>query len=143
MTAAKKSEASPSEPAGESPRPLDVVVLGDRTEDGAGVRVLRAREDSIALGEIRPAKEGTPISGELVQLKPRSDAPRVCDVEVLHSARRESQQGGHRGAESHESPVAGIAASGDGAVRKGPPKVATDAYREGWGRVFTSPGGQA
>lgn len=91
----------------------DVVLLHSPTEDGKGIRVIRAREGSLEAGEIRAPKEGAPIHGELVRLRPREDAPRVCDVEVLHS---------------------------DPASRThaGPARVATAAYRRNWEAIFSS-----
>jgi hypothetical protein len=89
--------------------PKDVVLLGPPTADGAGVHVIRAREERIETGELRALQEGRPIAGEIVTLAPRKENPRVCDV-----------------TESWAPP----------AQQKGPAKVATDAYREGWDEVF-------
>src|SRR3954463_13568016 len=100
----------------------DVVLLHGPTEDGEGIRVLRARhtEDApgegnaapacvLEVGEVRPLKEGKPIAGEVVRLTPRAGAPRVCDIEVM--------------------------AKVDAAARgKGPAQVATHAYRASWER---------
>ena len=87
----------------------DIVLLGPPTADGAGVHVLRAREERLEAGELRALQEGRPISGEIVTLTPRKENPRVCDVK-----------------ESWAPPP----------MQKGPAKVATDAYREGWDEVF-------
>jgi hypothetical protein len=66
-------------------------------------------------------KDGAPIHGEVVRLTPREGAPGVCDVEV-----------------SYAPPSPARAASPQGAPSrgKGPPKVATDGYREGWDEIF-------
>jgi hypothetical protein len=94
----------------------DVVILGPPTADGGGVHVLRAREQRIEAGELRALRDGQPITGELVTLTPRPDAPNVCDV-------KESVR------------VPGPAAS----ARKGPARVASNAYRDGWDEVFAAP----
>jgi hypothetical protein len=93
----------------------DVVLLGGPTDDGEGVRVLRAREERVELGEVRPMKEGKPIAGEVVKLVPRAKSPRVCDVEVLAKV----------SAPASPSPA-----------RVGPAQVATHEYRESWERIF-------
>jgi hypothetical protein len=100
--------------------PLDVVLLQGTTEDGAGVRIVRAREDRIEAGEVRPLVEGKPlVSGEIVKLAPRKDMPQVCDVEVL------AKVGAAEKADD-STPTHG----------HGPAQVATAAYRESWERVF-------
>jgi len=101
------------EMAGEPAKKTDVLLLHSRTEDGEGVRVIRARNDTIETGELRAMKEGRPISGEVVKLTPREKQPGVCDVEVL----------------AEVSPKA----PGEHA---GPARVATTAYRESWDRIF-------
>ncbi len=90
----------------------DVVVLGPPTADGAGVHVLRARDEKLEAGELRALQEGRPITGEVVTLTPRKGNPRVCDV-----------------TDSYRPPALA-------AAHKGPANVATDAYREGWDEVF-------
>jgi hypothetical protein len=89
----------------------DVVLLHSPTEDGGGVRVVRARQGQVEVGEVRPIAEGKPITGEVVTLKPRPDAPRVCDVDVQYAAKET------RGS-------------------AGPAQVATDAYRDNWEATF-------
>jgi hypothetical protein len=93
----------------------DVVLLTGPTEDGEGIRVVRAREERIEAGEVRPLKEGRPLGdGEIVKLAPRAGTPRLCDVEVV------AKLGGEPRA-------------------SGPPQVATSAYRESWDRIFGEP----
>lgn len=110
--------ATPAKPGAPSPSPsperspTDIVFLGPPTADGAGVHVLRAREERLEAGELRTLQEGRPIAGEVLTLAPRKDNPRVCDVR-----------------ESYAPPTARHAS-------KGPAKVATDAYRDGWDEVF-------
>jgi hypothetical protein len=92
----------------------DVVLLTGPTEDGEGIRVVRARNERIETGEVRPLKEGKPLgAGEIVKLAPRPGMPRICDVvEVVAKLEPADKRGG------------------------GPPKVATHAYRESWDRIF-------
>jgi hypothetical protein len=97
---------SKSAPAAEK---SDVVLLGPPTADGAGVHVLRARDERLEAGELRNIEEGRPISGEVVTLAPRKDNPRICDVK-----------------ESYEPNV----------KTKGPAQVATQKYRDNWDEVF-------
>jgi len=95
--------------------PSDVLLLAGPTEDGEGFRVLRARDERLEMGEVRPLKDGKPLgAGEIVKLAPRAASPRVCDVEVLARIGPEPRGGG-------------------------PPQVATAAYRESWERIFGAP----
>lgn len=93
----------------------DVVLLGPRTADGAGVHVIRARHERIEAGELRAIQEGKPITGEIVTLAPRKDNPRVCDVK-----------------DSYQPPAM--------MSHKGQAKIATDAYRAGWDSIFGDDG---
>jgi hypothetical protein len=108
---------------GESKREQkDVVLLCGPTEDGGGVQVLRARDDRVETGEVRPVKDGQAIVGDVVKLTQHADEPRLCDVEVLHEAER-------------ARPSKKEAACGR-LTRGGPAQVATKAYRDQWTRVF-------
>jgi hypothetical protein len=107
-------QAPPSPDAATAPAASpDVLLLHSPTEDGEGVRVVRAREERLELGEVRPLKEGKPIRGEVVRLKPREGTPRVCDVEVMAKV---------------DAPAA--------PAMKGPAQVASRAYRDSWDRIF-------
>lgn len=88
----------------------DVVFVYGKSEDG-DYGVVRKRDEMLELGRIRPMKEGQPIHGEVVNLKPRRDSPQLFDVDVLHDPRPEG-------------------------ARSGPAQVATRAYRENWDQVF-------
>src|SRR5207244_3655143 len=62
---------------------FDVVLLHSPTDDGAGVKVLRARPGQVEAGEVRPVREGQAINGtEIVTLKPR-EGTALCDVETV------------------------------------------------------------
>jgi hypothetical protein len=100
--------------------PRDVMLLHSPTDDGAGARVLRLKNDTLSVGEVRPVVEGQPINErEVVRLKPREGAPQLCDVETLYEP-------------------AALEKPAEPAVRAhgGPPKVATRTFREGWEAVF-------
>ena len=112
MTSMTSMATTASPPASTS---KDVVLLGPPTADGGGVHVIRARDERIETGELRALQEGRPIVGDIVTLKPREANPRVCDV-----------------TESYTAPSVRAAQLG----HKGPAKVATNAYREGWDEIF-------
>jgi hypothetical protein len=111
------SDSSKSGRAQEPARPDgdDVVVLGKPTSDGEGVSVLRIRQGNPEIGAVRPLQHGKPIRGEVVTLHPRQDNPAVCDVEVELDARPAAR----------------------GRAHAGPPRVATDRYREGWDAIWS------
>lgn len=90
----------------------DVVFIHSPSEDGKGLRVLRKRDDSLEIGEIRALEEGRPVHGDVVRLKQREEHDRLFDVEVLM-----------------ERPRPRLSQSG-------PPQVATDAYRSNWEVIF-------
>ena len=92
----------------------DVLFVGPPSDDGDGFKVLRRREESLEVGELRSVKEGKPIHGDLVKLTPREGQDRVFDVDVI---------------------VPKPATEGD-ANKKGPAQVATSAYRENWELIF-------
>jgi|JI10StandDraft_1071094.scaffolds.fasta_scaffold252282_3 hypothetical protein len=104
-----------------APAPDDVVLLHSPTDDGEGARVIRAREGRVEVGELRPLKEGRPLSGEVVSLTPRADAPRVCDVKV------------------HVKVPTPAEAAPNALAHKGPARVTSTAYRDGWDALFGAP----
>jgi hypothetical protein len=107
-------------PAAAKELPKDVVLIGPPTADGAGLHVIRARDERLEAGELRALEEGKPIVGEIVTLKPRQENPRVCDV-----------------TDSYAPPITAQAATADAQLaHKGPAKVASPAYREGWDEIF-------
>jgi hypothetical protein len=84
-----------------------LLVLG---ESAHGHAVVRKREQSLEVGEIRPMQHGKPVHGEVVKLAPRGESDRLFDVEVV--VPREARAG------------------------SGPAQVATDAYRANWEAIF-------
>lgn len=96
----------------------DIVLIHSLTEDGAGVNAVRSRPDRLDFAELRPAKEGQDVSNvELVRLRPRDQAPFICDVDVLHNPDK-AQVGPSEG--SHD----------------GPARISSDSYRKNWDLVF-------
>ena len=92
---------------------FDVVMMHGTTPDGAGAKVLRARPGRLDAGEVRPLKDGQPITaGEVVRLERRQDAPALYDVKVEHEVKAAAR------------------------TQVGPAQVATEAYRESWERIF-------
>src|SRR3974390_2154530 len=63
---------------------FDVVLVHGATGEGEGARVLRARPGHIEAGEVRPVRDGQPLTpgGEVVRLVERSGAPCIYDVKV-------------------------------------------------------------
>jgi hypothetical protein len=118
--------ASPTSAPSEAGPASDVVLIHGPTDDQQGLRVLRAREHGIEIGEVRPIQEGKPLTGEIVKLRPRPGSPRICDVETQLS-REELDRA--RGA-----PPARLG-------HAGPARVATDAYRANWDAIYRSANG--
>ncbi|MCC6558497.1 MAG: hypothetical protein IT372_36630 [Polyangiaceae bacterium] len=110
-------EGQPRAPAEDAAPPAreDVVFVHGATECGGGYRVIRKRDDSIEIGEIRALEEGRPVHGDIVRLRPRSEHERLFDVEVLMDAPKQIE-------EARRS--------------SGPAQVATDAYRTNWEAIF-------
>jgi hypothetical protein len=111
---ARAGQPAPPADSDEAERPRDVLFVGGKAETG-GWQVLRRREDSLEIGEVRPAVEGKPIHGEVVRLSPRKESERLFDVEVLVPRDRPPPE-----------PRNG----------KGPAQVASDAYRTNWDAIF-------
>ncbi len=101
----------------------DVALVCGLTDDGQGVEVIRKRGDRLETGTVRKLEAGKPIHGEVVRLRPRPQAPLVCDVEVeVDAAARDSSRRSERSR----------------AVSSGPAQVATDTYRKNWDAVYGS-----
>lgn len=125
MTSKKPAEdqsAGPPIALSASPATPDVALIHGVTPDGEGLKILRARGDRLELGAVRPLRDGAPITGEVVTLKPRSNFPALCDVET-HFKPPEA------GSDRQELPAAV-------AQRTGPAQVATDEYRRNWDAIW-------
>jgi hypothetical protein len=102
-------------PRRKAPKPPDVAMIVDRTEDEEGFHVIRRRgEEAVELGTLRPLKEGQPIEGEVITLRPRKDVPYVYDVKTKVPDRRQQRR----------------------LTSDGPPQVATKEYRAGWDKIW-------
>jgi hypothetical protein len=102
----------PAEAQAASKSGEDVALVYGVSDDGHGLDVIRKRQGRLEAGTVRPLEEGKPIHGEVVRLKPRPQAPLVCDVEVdlpKEAARPSST---------------------------GPAQVATDQYRKNWDAIY-------
>jgi hypothetical protein len=128
-------------------KPHDFAILGGPTEDGRGAQLLRFRGDSVSVGEIRPAREGEPIThSELVRLHPLDAERRICQVEVLHAPAQGQAEGQAPRREPEPEPRAalgdGLRGSDPSSERPAedslsrPPRVATERYRKNWDAIF-------
>lgn len=97
----------------QTPKP-DVLFVHSPVEKGDGFRVIRANTEGVQVGEIRSVKEGEPIKGDLVKLKPRKEHKRLFDVETMM-------------AQSETQPALPLGR---------PAQVATDDYRRNWDAIF-------
>jgi len=126
-SAKEASLTSPQKPAstpqGEKQLSRDVVLLGGPTEDKKGLRVLRARDQSIEVGEVRPLSPGQPIYSDVVRLHPRKEAPFVCDVETTYAAPQNTAP-----SDSKDRRLTGA----------GPAQVASRAYRDNWDAIWST-----
>lgn len=123
MTSPKSSSRSQDAPAESSSGTdgADVALVHRVTPDGS-VHVIRRRGDQLEAGELKPLREGAPIQGEVVSLRPRPSFPLLCDVDV------------------HYQPPASPAPAKPSALparRKGPAQVATDVYRDNWDSIWS------
>jgi hypothetical protein len=102
----------------------DVALVHRVTPDGT-VHVIRRRGDQLEAGALQPLREGAPIQGEVLSLRPRENFPLLCDVDVLYSPP----------AAAAAKPAPAPAARP--ARRKGPAQVATDEYRDNWDSIWS------
>jgi len=116
----RKPSALPAPPASAEKAAPDVAIVHGVTPDGEGLQILRARDNRLELGAIRPLREGAPISGEVVRLRPRENQPLVCDVDVEYKPPDTTSD--------RQLPQA--------AQRTGPAQVASDEYRRNWDAIW-------
>lgn len=115
----------------------DVVLVTGPTDDGKGMNVLRAKNDTLQVGAVRPLEEGKPILGELVTLKPRPDSPALFDVESqLPSPVKPAAPQAAGGGPARRADRASRTDSSARPTTAGPAQVATDTYRSGWDRIY-------
>jgi hypothetical protein len=134
--ARRDGEASEPAPSIEESAPRDVLLAVAPTTDGEGASVLRLRDGRVETGELRAAREGQPILGELVTLKPRAEHASLYDVEVVASGPVADRARAAREATDDEPERARPAPA---LPHKGPALVNSDAYREGWEALFGAP----
>ena len=97
-------------------RKKDLALVFGPAADGDGLNVLRRRAGSsvVEAGTLRPLREGRAITGEVVHLEPREEAPFLFDCETDEEL-------------STTTPSQALA---------GPPQVATEEYRRGWDAIW-------
>jgi hypothetical protein len=119
----KKRAGDGDEPGSAPPRPPDIALIHGVTPDG-GFQILRSRDNRLEFGAVRPLREGVPITGEVVKLRPREICPILCDVEVELAAKELPK----------DRQVPALEAS----ARSGPAQVATDQYRKNWDAIWSA-----
>jgi hypothetical protein len=111
----KRSERRPDAERAEPTEPVlpsgDVALVFGKNADG--VHILRRRDENapIEAGLLQPLVEGRPITGELISMKRREDAPFLYDVKSE-------------------------LATPETRTAHGPSQVATDEYRKGWDAIW-------
>ncbi len=115
------------------PPPSDVALIHGVAPDGDGFQILRARENRLELGVVRPLREGAPITGEVVTLRPRPNFPALCDVETHYKPALPTTT--HTDTKEPTAPLL--------AARTGPAQVATDDYRRNWDAIWSKPAEKA
>lgn len=121
-------------------RQKDLLLVKGPTEDGAGVRVLRARPERLELGTMRPLEDGRPLDGEVVRVNPHPEFPYLYEVETEFSTSQdtpEPESVRSTDASASKAPNAQSAAKPAAAPRSaGPPQVASEAYRRNWDAIW-------
>ncbi|HET7539232.1 MAG TPA: hypothetical protein VFK05_05150 [Polyangiaceae bacterium] len=126
MTFKKPAGEQSADSVASTPPPAaaaDVALIHGVTPDGEGLKILRARGDRLELGAVRPLRDGVPITGEVVTLRPRASFPALCDVESHFKPAPE--------ASDREEPAPPSVVQ-----RTGPAQVATDDYRRNWDAIW-------
>lgn len=117
-----KPDAEPATAASTPAEPASDVALIHAVSEGGTVHVIRRRGGHLEAGSLSPVREGAPLHGELVSLKPRPSCPLLCDVQV------------HYKPPGNDAPAkSSVRSSGR---RKGPAQVATDSYRDNWDSIW-------
>ncbi|HVU51511.1 MAG TPA: hypothetical protein VHL80_12540 [Polyangia bacterium] len=97
-------------------RKKDLALVFGPSADGDGLNVLRRRTGSsvVEAGTLRPLRDGRAITGEVVRLEPRAEAPFLFDCETDEE----------------------LSTTRSAPPLSGPPQVATDQYRRGWDAIW-------
>jgi hypothetical protein len=125
MASPKSPSPSPEAPAvkvAAATSTPDVALVHRVAADGT-VHVIRRRGDQLEAGALQPLREGVPIQGEVLSLRPRENCPLLCDVDVLYTPPAVAK------------PAAQPAPRQ--ARRKGPAQVATNEYRDNWDSIWS------
>lgn len=133
MKSPKLQAPAPGDSASDSAKVPDVALVHQVDPDGA-VHVIRRRGDRLEAGALQPLREGAPIRGEVVALKPRKSFPALCDVEVLYQPPAQP-------AAASDTPQARASEAGS-SPRKGPAQIATDRYRTNWDSIWSRKGSE-
>lgn len=128
MTQPKSPSPTPEASTESASGSGDVALVHRITPDGA-VHVIRKRGDQLEAGALQPLREGAPIQGEVVSLRPRENFPLLCDVDVLYQPPAVASKPQEKQAEKQKALPA---------RRKGPAQVATDEYRDNWDSIWSS-----
>jgi hypothetical protein len=120
----KPRSETPEVPAADPTPSVDVALVHGVSADGA-VHVIRRRGERLETGALTPLREGAPIRGEVVSLKPRESCPLLCDVQVLYSPPPPVSQTDAKASAKQSD------------RRKGPAQVATDTYRDNWDSIWS------
>jgi hypothetical protein len=110
-------------------KPTDLVLVHSATNDG-GVNVLRARDERLEVGTMRPLEEGRPIRGEVVKLKQRPEMPNLFDVETQFV----SEEAATTDTAAKARP--NLPENSDSRGATGPAQVASDTYRKNWDTIW-------
>ncbi len=98
----------------------DMLVPGPDLGNGVRTFTRHLPDYTVVGGVMKPLKEGEPIlDGGVFMVKPRGDGTPICDVEDVPIPGQKTCQ-------------ECIAEAG----HKGPARVATPKYRDGWDRIF-------
>jgi hypothetical protein len=95
-----------------------------------GLNVLRARDQQLELGTMRPLEHGRAIHGEVVKLTPRPDVPNLYEAETQFT----SPTAGAADDKATDTVAAEPRVEGNG-----PAQVASDAYRKNWDVIWKRP----
>ena len=92
----------------------DVAIVCGKDERGIHILRRRSEDAPVEAGVVRPLADGQHISGEVISMRRREDAPHLYDVTTeLDTAVSEPAQPGD-----------------------GPAQVASDSYRRGWDEIW-------
>jgi hypothetical protein len=142
-----KDESGERCDAAEDPdsRPRDLALIHGVTEDGEGLRVIRRRGEILEAGAVRPLREGKPIQGELVKLRPRPEFPLLCDVDVELPMRAlasggSSERRGEPATAPVSEPIEPASSQARERAGRGPAQVASALYRQNWDAIWAGVG---